>query len=254
VTTLIAVHSFRGGTGKSNATANLAAVLAAQGRRVAIVDTDIQSPGIHVLFGLDQDTIGHTLNHYLWGQCTMADAAHDVTPETAVGAGGRVWLVPSSLKAHDIARVMREGYDVGLLNEGVRALIADLELDVLLLDTHPGLVEETLLSLAMCNSLVIVLRPDQQDFEGTHVTLTVARRLKVPRIVLLVNKIPAAYDTEAVREKVATTYGCEVAAALPHSEELMELASAGILSVRRPDHPMTDMYQEVAATLMAPAR
>ncbi len=50
---IVAVHSFRGGTGKSNMTANLACLLARRGNRVGIVDTDIQSPGIHVLFNLD---------------------------------------------------------------------------------------------------------------------------------------------------------------------------------------------------------
>jgi MinD-like ATPase involved in chromosome partitioning or flagellar assembly len=39
---VILIHSFRGGTGKSNAAANLAALLAAQGQRVAVIDTDIQ--------------------------------------------------------------------------------------------------------------------------------------------------------------------------------------------------------------------
>ena len=49
---IVSVHSFRGGTGKSNTTANVAAVLAQSGLRVGVIDTDIQSPGIHVLFGL----------------------------------------------------------------------------------------------------------------------------------------------------------------------------------------------------------
>jgi septum site-determining protein MinD len=51
MTQVIAVHSFRGGTGKSNLIANLATTMAHQGKRVGIIDTDIQSPGIHVLFG-----------------------------------------------------------------------------------------------------------------------------------------------------------------------------------------------------------
>ncbi len=50
---IVSVHSFRGGTGKSNTTANVAAILASLGQRVGVVDTDIQSPGIHVLFGFD---------------------------------------------------------------------------------------------------------------------------------------------------------------------------------------------------------
>ena len=48
---IVSIHSFRGGTGKSNTTANLASQVALTGKRVGIVDTDIQSPGIHVLFG-----------------------------------------------------------------------------------------------------------------------------------------------------------------------------------------------------------
>ena len=89
MTTVISVHSFRGGTGKSNTTSNLAAQLAAAGNRVAVVDTDIQSPGIHVLFGFSDD-LDNTLNDYLWGKAPIKDAAHDVTSivaqSTPVGA------------------------------------------------------------------------------------------------------------------------------------------------------------------------
>jgi len=38
---IISIHSFRGGTGKSNTSANVAALLATEGRRVGVVDTDI---------------------------------------------------------------------------------------------------------------------------------------------------------------------------------------------------------------------
>src|SRR5215216_3378250 len=62
---VVSIHSFRGGTGKSNVTANVATILASEGRRVGVVDTDIQSPGIHVLFGLDEGTLTHSLNDYL---------------------------------------------------------------------------------------------------------------------------------------------------------------------------------------------
>ncbi len=40
---IIAVHSFRGGTGKSNLIANIAATMALQGQRVGIIDTDVPS-------------------------------------------------------------------------------------------------------------------------------------------------------------------------------------------------------------------
>jgi MinD-like ATPase involved in chromosome partitioning or flagellar assembly len=162
-----------------------------------------------------------------------------------------VYLVPSSIKANDIARVMREGYDVGLLNDGFRQLVKELSLDVLLLDTHPGLNEETLLSIAMSNALAIVLRPDHQDYEGTSVTLSVARKLKVPDLVLVVNKMPPVFDPEEVRGRVQNAYGCEVSAVLPHSDELMALSSGDIFALRYPDHPVTGLLRQIAARLTA---
>jgi len=248
---VISIHSFRGGTGKSNTAANVAVLLAAEGQRVGVVDTDLQSPGIHTLFGLNQDAMRYSLNQYLWGGCDIKQAAHDLTANLDAGLRGRVYLIPSSIKANDIARVMREGYDVGLLNEGFRRLVKELSLDVLVLDTHPGLNEETLLSIAMSNALVIVLRPDHQDYEGTSVTLSVARRLKVPDLVIVVNKTPPVFDPEEVRERVQKAYECEVTAVLPHSDELMAMSSAGIFALRYPDHLVTGLLRQIAARLTA---
>jgi MinD-like ATPase involved in chromosome partitioning or flagellar assembly len=248
--TIISIHSFRGGTGKSNTTANLAALLAADGRRVGVIDTDIQSPGIHVLFGLAGGQIHHSLNDYLWGRCSIGQTAHDVTAKVGSALQGRLFLIPSSIQANEIVNVLREGYDVSLLTNGFRQLIKELALDVLIIDTHPGLNEETLFALAISHALLIIMRPDQQDYEGTGVTVEVARSLEVPRLLLVVNKTPAAFSTAEVKARVEQTYGCEVAAVLPHVDEMMTLASSGIFALRYPDHPLTRLYQQVAARLM----
>ena len=247
---IISFHSFRGGTGKSNITANVATLLAAEGRRIGVIDTDIQSPGIHVLFGLAGEEIGHALNDYLWGKCQIQQAAHDVTPKLGTDTNGRVFLIPSSIRAGEITRVLREGYDAQVLTRGLRSLIEALKLDVLLIDTHPGLNEETLLSIVISHVLVIILRPDQQDYEGTGVTVEVARQLKVPRMTLVVNKVPSVFDTAAVKAKVERAYNCPVAAVLPHSDEVMALASAGIFSLRYPDHPVTAALRQIAVSLV----
>jgi len=251
VAQLISVHSFRGGTGKSNATANIAGLLAREGKRVGVVDLDIQSPGVHALFGMDQETqMQRSLNDYLWGDCQLRDAAHDVTPTLDGELPGRVWLVPSSMRPGDIARVMHEGYDVNRLNDGFRRLVDDLSLDVLLLDTHPGINEETLLSIAMSNALAIVMRPDNQDYEGTHVAVAVAKKLGVPRMAIVVNKVPAVFDEGDVKRRVAETYQGTVAAVLPHSEELMVLSSGGVFVLRYPDHPLAARYRDIVSQLV----
>ncbi len=248
---IVSVHSFRGGTGKSNTTANLAALLAGLGQRVGVVDTDIASPGIHVLFGLEEDKMVHSLNDYLWGKCKIQETAHDVTASLGSDIPGCVYLVPSSIKAGEIARVLREGYDVGLLNDGFRDLIGELGLDVLMIDTHPGLNEETLLSIAISDTLLIIMRPDQQDYQGTGVTVEVARRLSVPRMMIVVNKVPAVFAGAEVQAQVERAYQAEVAGILPHSDEMMALASAGVFVTRYPDHPITVILRGIARRLAA---
>ncbi len=225
--------------------------MAMKGLRVGVVDTDIASPGIHVLFGLDEEDMHHSLNDYLYGKCDIEEAAHNVTANLNQPVDGEVFLIPSSIKAGEIARFLREGYDVGLLNDGFHDLIDALNLDVLMIDTHPGLNEETLLSVAISDALAIILRPDQQDYQGTSVTVEVARKLGVPNMLLIVNKLPAVFDPEAVKTQVQNTYNCAVAAVLPHSDEMMALMSAGIFVLHYPDHPIANQLRHVADLLLA---
>jgi MinD-like ATPase involved in chromosome partitioning or flagellar assembly len=248
--TIVSVHSFRGGTGKSNTTANLAGVLAARGLRIGVIDADIQSPGIHVIFGLSGDEVRASLNDFLWHGTSIGDAVEDVTARLGGDLRGKVFLIPSSMQPGEITRILREGYDAQRLTNGLRELVEELRLDVLFIDTHPGLNEETLLSLVISDTLLLVMRPDRQDYEGTGITARVARELEVPRILIVVNKTPEAFDHGDVKRRVEDTYGCEVAAVLPHSDELMRLASEGVFSLRHPDHPLSTLYRTVADRVM----
>jgi MinD-like ATPase involved in chromosome partitioning or flagellar assembly len=248
---IISTHSFRGGTGKSNTTANLAVLVARAGRRVGIIDTDIQSPGVHVLFRVKEDEFEHSLNDYLWGKCRIEEAAFDVTAR-AIGSvtedaeRPRLFLIPSSIRTGEIARILREGYDVGLLNDGLQDLLKRLELDYLFIDTHPGVNEETLLSIAVSDLLVLILRPDQQDFQGTAVTVELARKLEVPNMFVVLNKVPPGSDPDVLREQVESLYRADVAALLPLSTEMVRLGSGDIFANRYPDHPLAQQLKDLA--------
>ncbi len=253
---IVSIHSFRGGTGKSNVTANLASQLAIQDKRVGIVDTDIASPGIHVLFGLDEQSMGHTLNEFLHGECEIQDVAYNVGDKTgdALGRshlkGKSIWLFPSSINSGEISRVVREGYDVNLLNRGLQTLRKQLNLDYLLIDTHPGIGDETLLSLAISDLLILLLRPDNQDFQGTAVTVDVARSLDVPNMRLVVNKALSKYDPNQIKQAVEQTYDAEVAGVLPLTEDMADNASGDIFSLRFPDHSWSKALQGVVASIL----
>ena len=247
---IVSIHSYRGGTGKSNLTANLATAVAMTGRRVGIVDTDIQSPGIHILFGMEEKQITRALNDYLYGQCRIEETAYHISPPEVTAAGGRIYLIPSSLKAGEIARVLKEGYEVELLNEGFEELLEKLNLDFLFIDTHPGMNEETLLSIAISDWVVLILRPDKQDFLGTAVTIEVARQLGVPRMMLVVNKALASMDLAALRRDVERSFSADIGAILLLSEDMMRLGSSGIFGLKFPDHPFTRSVRELAQKII----
>ena len=244
---IISIHSFRGGTGKSNTTANLAVSLAQTGLRVCVVDTDIQSPGIHVMFQLNPNDIDFSLNDFLWGKCEIEQTVQEVFTENSKG---KVFLIPSSMRTGDIARVLKFGYDIQLLREGLMNIISALKIDVLLIDTHPGLNEETLMSIALSDVLLIILRPDSQDYQGTAVTVEVARQIEVPRMYLLMNKVPDIFDKAETIEKAQAAFNCSVIGILPHSDEMMTLASDGIFVRKYPDHPITREIGIVAQKIL----
>jgi len=176
---------------------------------------------------LDGENVTSSLNDFLWSGRAIEDFAIDMTPDAVKERSGQIYLVPLSIKPGEISRVMREGYDARQLTQGLKELLTKLRLDYLLIDTHPGLGQETLLSLVISNTLIIMLRPDQQDYEGTGITVRIARELRVPNIFkgtkhfLLVNKSLSSLNPDALAKRVQEAYGCKVIEVLPHSDEMI---------------------------------
>jgi MinD-like ATPase involved in chromosome partitioning or flagellar assembly len=253
---VVSVHSFRGGTGKSNLVANLAAALATDGKRVGVIDTDIQSPGIHVLFNLDLQQVAYTLNDYLLGHCSVEATAFDVSrslsPERSqqIAAGqGAIYLIPSSMKVNEITAILRQGYDISLLTEGYQQLVKQLGLDYLLIDTHPGINEETLLSIGLSDALLVILRSDQQDFQGTALTMRVAKQLKVPRLGLVVNKLLPDFDHQDVQSSMEATFEAPVVAILPLDTDMIRLGSRDLFCLRFPTYELSQQVYKLASWL-----
>lgn len=251
---IVSIHSFRGGTGKSNVTANLAAQICLVDKRVGVVDTDIQSPGIHVLFGLDENNMGKTLNDFLHDKCTIRDVAFSVGDrdgQRAQLAGKHLWLFPASIRGREISQILREGIDVNLLNTGLQTLMSEFELDYLFIDTHPGLNEETLLSIAISDLLIVLLRPDNQDFQGTAVTVDIARSLDVPNLQLMVNKAVPGYDYDDLKGQIEEAYQTPLTGILPLNYELADNASKDLFTLSNPDHAWSQELRKVTEAILS---
>jgi septum site-determining protein MinD len=245
---IISIHSFRGGTGKSNITSNLSYALAKKGKKVCVIDTDVQSPGIHVPLQLSNYK-GPTLNDFLFNNVDINDVSVDISAKLDLPEKS-LFFVPSSINTQAITKILKEGYNVSALAEAFSEIQKKLDLDYLLIDTHPGINEETLLSIAMSDILFIVMRPDEQDFQGTSVTVDIARKLNVKNISIVVNMVAPSFNKKQVEKEVVKAFKCKVAEVLPHTYKLTELASNGLHCKRSPNDEWSLKIMNIADSLL----
>jgi MinD-like ATPase involved in chromosome partitioning or flagellar assembly len=248
---IIAINSFRRGTGKSNLAANIATLQAASGQNTALIDMDLASPSQQTLFGVSDPDIQFTFNDFLWGNCEIEQAALDLTPRLArrTPLAGTLQLVPASQRLNEIARVLRGDYYSHLLDAAFEQLVESLKLDTLIIDTHAGLNEETLMVFGLCDTALIILRSDMLDYQGTAVTLDIAKQLEISRTSLVVNQLPPTMDPAAMVAHAQEKYQHDVLAALPYTNELAALASQELFVLRYPEHPLTQSLKTIAEQL-----
>lgn len=249
---IVSFLSYRGGTGKSNLAANIAWLAARSGKKVAVLDTDLQSPGVHIVMQADMSRAVFTLADFVAKRCELQEVALDMTNDLSGGAtGGKLFLLPSSMTLEAITRVIADGYDAGHLNQAMAGLVDALGLDLLLVDSHPGLNRETLLTAAVSDVLVLTVRPDAQDMQGTAVITEVARKLGVPAILLVASMVSDGVDAAAFTARLAETFKLPVAASIPLLRDIASLGSEGIFAKLHPDHPVVCILQQLADHLLA---
>lgn len=238
--TQIAVfHSFRGGNGKTSIVANVAGLLATSGQRVAILDADIQSPGLHVLLGRSGSNLEYTLDDYLLGKCKLDQLAMDVSGQLGIPVPGQVFLISASINPGTMAQIISQGYEAELMSQTLRDLGELLQLDTLLIDTHHGLNEEALLTIYSADTLAIILRDSAPDLEGTGITIQIARQLEVPRVLLVINQVRETLGLQSVRDRIQKTFKSDVSTMVPESQDLAVFTGGGVFALQHPDHPVT---------------
>jgi len=254
---VISFHSFRSGTGKSNLAANLTALLVKSGKRVCLVDADLQSPTASILFNHD-DSSGPYLNDYLAGNCTIRETAVDLSARIDSRPAGSLTLVPADPTPTEIVRGLREGHNFSRLVAGINSLSTAFTPDLILIDTHGGLSEITLNVLAASDQALLLLRADQQDYQGTSVLLDLAYQLEVRNLLMVVNQLPSIYRPEPSRRTLALAFEGQAGitgrqiVVIPYSEDVMAYGSRGVFALEYPRHAFTRQLARLTGKLVPP--
>jgi len=250
MTEIISMHSFRRGTGKTSIALALAGVLAQRGKRVCLIDADIPSPGLHIMLGLDETGIECFLNDYLEDRCAITDAVIDTTDHLEATVPGRIFLVPSNPSPSIAMQTRWDREAADRLADGYYELAEPLDLDTIFVDTHAGITEESIAALATTNVAAIILRPDQQDYQGTALLVDLARSLNIERLAVIVNELSSGYDPQQASESIQETYKAQIVGVLPHSEDMTVLGVLGPFPLRYPNHPLTAVFAQIADRLI----
>ncbi len=249
--TIIAVQSFKGGTGKSTITANLAVTLAQLGRRVAIVDLDLEGPGLHVIFGVGDNEIRATINDVLQRSTPFRDAVLDLTDRLHL-ENGCLLFCPAGHKLEEILSIVDTGFDLQKFKSVLETLGAEYQLDHILIDSHPGIEKGTILSMALCDFVVLISRVDQQDMFGSGVMREVAAQLSKPAVLIL-NMLPTSVgekQAEKMGDQLASLFHLQVLTALPFNSDVFESLSGGVFVLERARDPLTKRFTELAQKML----
>lgn len=153
----ISVGGGKGGVGKSCFSANLGIALARRGRRVILVDTDIEAPNLHTFVGINYPR--HTLDDYLNDTCKTI---HEIVLDTPVPRLQLISSAGSILSLSGIHYPERQRFFRAVMN---------LDCDIILFDVAAGTRMRIIDYFSLAPVMVIVVEPVPTSLENAYVFL-----------------------------------------------------------------------------------
>jgi flagellar biosynthesis protein FlhG len=186
--TITAITSGKGGVGKTFVSANIAAALARNGRRVLVLDADLGLANLDVLLNLFPKI---TLHDVFTGKHTLAEA---IVP---VSSGFWVLLAGSGMVEY--SRMTPE------IREQLQKVVAEIEprYDHVLLDTGAGISDVVLYTVSLAREVLVVVTPEPTSLTDAYATIKVlAQSQGRRRFELLVNQVRRLGEGRAVRQQL----------------------------------------------------
>jgi ATP-binding protein involved in chromosome partitioning len=242
---IIAVSSGKGGVGKSTVAVNLAAALAAEGKRVGVLDADVYGPNVPIMFGETRQP------HVTDGKKLQPLEAHGV----------RLMSLGFLLQP-DQAAIMRGPMIAGILKQFIGEVEWG-ELDVMIVDMPPGTgdAQLSLVQTLRLDGVVMVTTP--QDVSTGDVLRGIKMFEKTNTRVLGVVENMSGFICPCCGERyeifgraggarLAGQTGIEFLGEVPLEMRVRQGGDAGVpVVLSEPDSPAGAALRKVAARVAA---
>ena len=171
MTRFIGIVSGKGGVGKTTIAINVGKALTDHGRDVIVLDANISKPNVGIQLG--SSVVATSIHDVLRRKKNIRDAVH---------------IHPSGLKVipGNISLEALDDLDVDNLPEIIKEL--DGLTEFVIVDTAPGLHEETLQAMQACDELIVITTPDLPAVTDGLKTVKAAERFHKKVTGVIVNR------------------------------------------------------------------
>ncbi len=249
---IVVIHSYKGGTGKTLLSVNLAATYANRGKKVCLLDLDFRAPSLQSIFRLEPSE--YWLNDYLNGACDIEKVLVDYTPQCNCSGEFMVGLAnPATEALRDMSAKDRkwEMRALGRLLSLKNTVLNDMEVDYLLYDTSPGLQYSSINAIVSADVVIVVSTIDTSDIEGTKRMTTELYDLFEKKSAILMNKVPIEFlsstiEKETVNKRFESMHTIPVLKVIPCYCDVLRAGGTKIFTRDYPDHAFTKHVEDIA--------
>lgn len=229
----IAIASGKGGTGKTMISANLGIAIAKHGKKVIIVDADLDMANLELVLGMEGRPI--TLQDVLNGDARLQDAIYDVSDGAKFAPAG---ISPSQFRRVDPEKFAK------LIDELAK------DVDVVIMDAPAGVGKDTMACFIACRETILVVAPEPMSVADAYKTKAAAEKMGSQVIGVIVNMVKGVKN-ELKDKEISAVLDVPVLIKIKDDPAVREHVIAGTPIVRaKPDNVVSVAIFELASKLV----
>jgi septum site-determining protein MinD len=252
---IVAIHSYKGGTGKTLLSVNLATLYANRGKGVALLDLDFRAPSLQAILKVQNSE--YWINDYLNGVCDIRKAVVDMSQTYAKRGRFLVGLAnPSTEAIREMTAKDRkwEMKALGRLLSLKTSLLGDMGLDYIIFDTSPGLQYSSINAVVSADVVLVVSSMDISDLKGTQRMINELYELFEKKTGLVMNKVfmdmlESKTQRAELAKKLINGSNLPMIEMIPCFCDILKNGGVSIFVNESPDHPFVKTLNRVATTV-----
>lgn len=205
----IAIASGKGGVGKTTITANLGLALAKLGRKVIMVDADLDMANLELVLGMEGRPI--TLKEVINGEAEIDDVMYEVDKNA--------WFVPAGISPQQFKRIDPDKL-INIIKEFKK------KADYVLVDCPAGIGRDTIACFAACSQTILIMTLEPMSATDGYKTALTAEKMGSEVKGIILNKIKKAKGQLSEKD-LTSLLNVPVLARIKEDEELKKSVLQG---------------------------